>query len=67
MTPGALGGGVIALVAGVAAILAASAVWLLLTDPVTVATAITDGSVSSLVVELAKVALVALKGILRFL
>ncbi len=67
MTLGAFSGGVIALLAGVSAILAAAAVWLLFTDPVTVATAVSDGSVGSLVVQLAKLVLAALKGILQFL
>jgi hypothetical protein len=67
MTLGAFSGGVIALVAGVALILASAAVWLLLTDPVTVANAVSEGSVSSIVRELAGLIVVAVKGILRFL
>ena len=67
MTFGAIGGGLFALFAGVAAVLAAAAVWLLLTDPVSVATSVSQGSVPSLVRELAVLVIAALKGILRFL
>ena len=54
--------GFIAIVSGV---LAAATVWLLLTDPVTVATAVNEGEVSPLVRELARVLLDALSGLLK--
>ncbi len=56
--------GVIALVS---AILAIATIWLLLTDPVTVADAVNEGEVSPLVRELAQVLLTAFQGLLRYL
>ena len=47
--------------------LAAAAVWLFLTDPVTVATALNDGEISPFVRNLASVLLEALKGLLNYL
>jgi hypothetical protein len=67
VTFGAVGGGVFALFAGVSVVLAVAAVWLLLTDPVSVATTVSEGSVPALVRELAGLVLAAVKGILRFL
>jgi hypothetical protein len=60
----------VSLVAAVAAILAVfvgAAVWLLLTDPVTIADAVSEGEVTPLVRELAVVIYGALLGLLRFL
>jgi hypothetical protein len=51
----------------VAAILAGAAIWLLLTDPVTVADMVTDGQVTPLVRELARVLYGALLGLLKYL
>jgi hypothetical protein len=51
----------------VAAILAGAAIWLLLTDPVTVADMVTDGQVTPLVRELARVLYGALLGLLQYL
>jgi hypothetical protein len=51
----------------VSAILAGAAIWLLLTDPVTVADAVTEGEVTPLVRELAVVLYSALLGLLRYL
>jgi hypothetical protein len=56
--------GVIALVS---AILAIATIWLLLTDPVTVADAVNEGEVSPLVRELAQVLLTAFQGLLKYL
>jgi ABC-type phosphate transport system permease subunit len=56
--------GVIAIVSGV---LAAATVWLLLTNPITVATAVNDGEISPLVRELARLLLDALAGLLKYL
>ena len=55
------------LVALVAAILAGATIWLLLTDPVTVATAVDAGEITPLVRELAEVLYNALAGLLRYL
>jgi len=49
------------------AILAGATIWLLLTDPVTVADAVSQGEVSPLVSELAGVILNALRGLLKYL
>ena len=51
----------------VSVVLAAATVWLLLTSPVTVATAVNEGEVSPLVRELARVLLDALSGLLKYL
>jgi len=48
-------------------VFAAATVWLLLTDPVTVADAVSDGEVTPLVRELALVIYGALLSLLRFL
>lgn len=62
-----LGVSLFGLVAMVSAVLAAATVWLLLTNPVTVAMAVNEGEVSPLVRELARVLLDALAGLLRYL
>jgi hypothetical protein len=54
-------------VAFVSIVLAAATVWLFLTNPVTVATAVNEGDVSPLIRDLADVLFNALKGILRYL
>ncbi|MBL8142485.1 MAG: hypothetical protein JNM38_15310 [Acidobacteria bacterium] len=58
-------------VAGVAAViavtLAAAIVWLLLTDPVTVADAMNDGEVTPFVRAVAGVLYGALRGVLKYL
>jgi hypothetical protein len=48
-------------------VLAVAAVWLFLTNPVTVATAVGDGEVSPFVRELADILLQALQGLLKYL
>ena len=55
------------LVAILAAVVAAATIWLLLTDPVTVATAIDEGEISPLVRQLAQVLYTAVAGLLDFL
>jgi hypothetical protein len=50
-----------------AAVFAAATIWLLLTDPVTVADAVDTGEVSPLVRELATVLYGALAGLLKYL
>ena len=54
-------------IAMVSVVLAAATVWLLLTNPVTVATAVNEGEVSPLVRELARVLFDALAGLLKYL
>ncbi len=54
-------------IALVSAILAVATIWLLLTDPVTVADAVNEGEVSPLIRELAQVLYVAFRGLLRYL
>ena len=56
--------GVIALIV---VIIALAAVWLFLTNPVTVATAVSDGEISPFVRDLADVLLRALQGLLKYL
>ena len=59
--------GVAGFIALVAAILAAATIWLLLTDPVTVATAVDEGQVTPLIRELAQVIYDAIAGLLKYL
>jgi hypothetical protein len=51
----------------VAAIIAGATIWLLLTDPVTVANAVDEGEISPLVRQLAQVIYTALVGLLDYL
>ena len=51
----------------VSAVVAGATIWLLLTDPVTVADAVGEGSVSPFIKELAAVVVDALRGLLRYL
>jgi hypothetical protein len=58
----------VAVVIGVlAAVIAGATIWLLLTDPVTVADAVNEGEVSPLVRQLAQVILDALAGLFGYL
>ena len=50
-----------------AAILAAASIWLLFTDPVTVADAVSEQDISPIVRELASVIYEALRSLLRYL
>ena len=54
-------------VAVLSAILATATIWLVLTDPVTVANSVNQGDVSPLVRQLASVVYEALKGLLKYL
>ena len=54
-------------VAVLSAVFAAATIWLLLTDPVTVADAVDTGEVSPIVKELATVLYNALAGLLKYL
>ena len=58
---------VFGLVGVLAATLAGATVWLLLTDPVTVADAVSEGEISPLVRELANVLYQALRNLLKYL
>ena len=55
------------LIGGLAAIIAGATIWLVLTDPVTVATALDEGEISPLVRQLAEVIYNALSGLLDYL
>ena len=55
------------LVAVLAAVVAGATIWLLLTDPVTVATAVDEGEISPLVRQLAQVLYNAVAGLLDYL
>jgi hypothetical protein len=55
------------LIGVIAAIVAGATIWLLLTDPVTVATAVETGEVSPLVRQLADVIYNAIVGLLDYL
>ena len=54
-------------IALVSIVLAAATIWLFVTNPVTVATAVNEGDVSPLVRQLAQVIYQALSGILKYL
>ena len=56
-----------ALIAVVSIMLAAATIWLFLTNPLTVASAVTEGDISPLVRNLAEVLLSALSGLLKYL
>ena len=55
------------LVGALAAIVAGATIWLLLTDPVTVANAVDSGEISPLVLSLADILYNALVGLLDYL
>jgi len=55
------------LVAVVSIVLAAATIWLFVTNPVTVATAVNEGEISPLVRDLADVLFNALRGLLKYL
>jgi hypothetical protein len=55
------------LVAVVSIVLAAATIWLFVTNPVTVATAVNEGEISPLVRSLAEAIYAALSGILKYL
>jgi hypothetical protein len=55
------------MIAVIAALLATATIWLVLTDPVTVANSVNEGDVTPLVRELASAVFEALKGLLKYL
>jgi hypothetical protein len=62
-----VGVGVFGAVAIVSFVLAVATVWLFLTNPVTVATAVNQGEVSPFVRDLARVLFEAFQGLLKYL
>jgi hypothetical protein len=54
------------LIAVVAAVLAVASIWLLLTDPVTVVTAVEGGEITPFIRELAQVIYEAIAGLLKY-
>ena len=57
----------LALVATVSIVLAAATIWLFVTNPVTVATAVNEGEISPLIRSLAEVLMSAFSGLLKYL
>ena len=55
------------LIAAVSIVLAGATIWLFLTNPITVATAVNEGDVSPLLRNIADVLFQALQGILKYL
>jgi hypothetical protein len=62
-----IGMSLVGAIALVAVVLALATVWLFLTNPVTVATAVNEGEVSPIVRDLAHLLLQALEGLLKYL
>ena len=62
-----VGAGVFGAVAIVSAVLAVSTIWLFLTDPGTVANAVSEGEVTPFVQDLVAVILSALRNLLKYL
>ena len=54
-------------VAVISIVLAVATVWLFLTDPVTIATSVSQGEITPLVQDLAQVIFDALRGLLKYL
>ncbi len=64
---GSLSFSLVSIVGILAAVIAGAAIWLVLTDPVTVAESVDTGEVSPLVRSLAGAIYEALRGLLRYL
>ena len=64
---GSLSFSLVSIVGILAAIIAGATIWLLLTDPVTVAESVDSGEVSPLVTTLASRILQALRGLMKYL
>ncbi len=62
-----VGFGVIGALVALGAVAAGATVWLLLTNPVTIANAVNDGEISPFMEDLARVIFDALRGLLRYL
>jgi hypothetical protein len=68
--PGSIGSlsfSLVGIVGVLAAVIAGATIWLLLTDPVTVAESVDTGTVSPLVSSLANTILQALRSLMRYL
>ena len=61
------GVGVLGAIVIISFVLATATVWLFLTDPVTVADAVSEGEVTPFIRDLASVLLTALRSLLRYL
>jgi hypothetical protein len=59
--------GVVGAIAVIVVVLASATVWLFLTNPVTVASAVNEGAISPFIRDLAAVLLAALQGLLKYL
>lgn len=62
-----IGMSLVGAIALIAIVLALATVWLFLTNPVTVATAVNEGDISPFVRDLAQVLVQALQGLLKYL
>ena len=62
-----VGLGLVGAVGLVSVVLAAAVVWLFLTDPISVANAVSESEVSPFIRDLAAVLMAALQGLLRYL
>ena len=62
-----VGASLFVLIATVSIVLAAATIWLFVTNPVTVATAVNEGEISPLIRSLAEVLMSALGGLLKYL
>jgi hypothetical protein len=62
-----IGFGVVGAIITLGSVVAVATVWLLFTNPVTIANAVNDGEVSPFVQDLARVIYEALRGLLRYL
>jgi hypothetical protein len=67
MALGSMSASLMAAVAVIAAVMAAATIWLLLTDPVSVAGALNQGTVTPLVSQLAQVLATAFRDLLAWL
>jgi hypothetical protein len=54
-------------IAAISIVLAAATIWLLLTNPVTMANAVNEGEITPLVRDLAQILFEALRGLLKYL
>ena len=54
-------------IAAISIVLAAATIWLLLTNPVTMANAVNDGEITPLVRDLARILFEALRALLKYL
>lgn len=67
MRTGGLGPSLLGIVAAFVVVLTGATVWIFLTDPTTVATAMNDGNFSPVIEDLFRVVVEALRGLLKYL